>query len=226
MPLRRSADLFFFNDTATTEIYTLSLHDALPILERIDADIRSKSETKQRRQERAERYRTLAQALELPAAEDSETFVSNHNHLGNLQARQQNRDDELQNQQTEAGAQLINLKDKHNILNIELTSLHSRRSSINERQIRIRQLLCDDLNLAEEDMPFAGELIQVSEDESEWEGAAERLLHNFALSLLVPDKYYREVADWVNHTHLKARLVYFRVHLDRSEEHTSELQSH
>ena len=33
---------FFFNDTATTEIYTLSLHDALPIFllgarERIDA---------------------------------------------------------------------------------------------------------------------------------------------------------------------------------------------
>src|SRR3989454_7610612 len=27
--------LFFFNDTATTEIYTLSLHDALPILPRV-----------------------------------------------------------------------------------------------------------------------------------------------------------------------------------------------
>src|SRR2546422_10172352 len=27
---------FFFNDTATTEIYTLSLHDALPIYERED----------------------------------------------------------------------------------------------------------------------------------------------------------------------------------------------
>ena len=26
-------ELFFFNDTATTEIYTLSLHDALPIFE-------------------------------------------------------------------------------------------------------------------------------------------------------------------------------------------------
>src|SRR5690242_21841856 len=26
--------LFFFNDTATTEIYTLSLHDALPIFRR------------------------------------------------------------------------------------------------------------------------------------------------------------------------------------------------
>src|SRR5256885_17007089 len=27
--------LFFFNDTATTEIYTLSLHDALPIFGRL-----------------------------------------------------------------------------------------------------------------------------------------------------------------------------------------------
>src|SRR5260221_8956320 len=29
--VRRRGLLFFFNDTATTEIYTLSLHDALPI---------------------------------------------------------------------------------------------------------------------------------------------------------------------------------------------------
>src|SRR3989337_962578 len=29
---------FFFNDTATTEIYTLSLHDALPIYNIISAD--------------------------------------------------------------------------------------------------------------------------------------------------------------------------------------------
>src|SRR3989449_8062499 len=31
--------LFFFNDTATTEIYTLSLHDALPILDVANASI-------------------------------------------------------------------------------------------------------------------------------------------------------------------------------------------
>src|SRR5258705_10067969 len=29
--LRLAVSFFFFNDTATTEIYTLSLHDALPI---------------------------------------------------------------------------------------------------------------------------------------------------------------------------------------------------
>src|SRR2546428_5066723 len=30
--MRSRSFFFFFNDTATTEIYTLSLHDALPIL--------------------------------------------------------------------------------------------------------------------------------------------------------------------------------------------------
>src|SRR2546425_8433549 len=30
-PLHSVLSFFFFNDTATTEIYTLSLHDALPI---------------------------------------------------------------------------------------------------------------------------------------------------------------------------------------------------
>src|SRR6266536_1720871 len=31
LPLSTIQSFFFFNDTATTEIYTLSLHDALPI---------------------------------------------------------------------------------------------------------------------------------------------------------------------------------------------------
>ena len=37
---------FFFNDTATTEIYTLSLHDALPILcaERMSISYRAAAE--------------------------------------------------------------------------------------------------------------------------------------------------------------------------------------
>src|SRR5258707_6967232 len=35
------AYVFFFNDTATTEIYTLSLHDALPILPREESNVES-----------------------------------------------------------------------------------------------------------------------------------------------------------------------------------------
>jgi uncharacterized protein YPO0396 len=67
-------------------------------------------------------------------------------------------------------------------------------------------------------MPFSGELLQVREEEKDWEGAAERLLHNFALSLLVPDEHYARVAEWVDKTNLKGRLVYFRIRpVSRSE---------
>src|SRR6266487_6383159 len=39
---------FFFNDTATTEIYTLSLHDALPILARAPQSVQRHQSERQR----------------------------------------------------------------------------------------------------------------------------------------------------------------------------------
>src|SRR3712207_7424980 len=39
----RSNLFFFFNDTATTEIYTLSLHDALPIYEEPAVDVQHRA---------------------------------------------------------------------------------------------------------------------------------------------------------------------------------------
>src|ERR1051326_9483001 len=41
LQLRVPPVVFFFNDTATTEIYTLSLHDALPICQRVDDAVRA-----------------------------------------------------------------------------------------------------------------------------------------------------------------------------------------
>src|SRR5260370_41964211 len=40
IPLLTLFSFFFFNDTATTEIYTLSLHDALPIFLAVLVDAR------------------------------------------------------------------------------------------------------------------------------------------------------------------------------------------
>ena len=67
-------------------------------------------------------------------------------------------------------------------------------------------------------LPFAGELLQVDGAAAEWEGAIERLLHNFALSLLVPEDLYKDVCRYVDRTNLRGRLVYFRV---REEEGTN-----
>src|SRR3712207_7568645 len=45
--IRRVLCFFFFNDTATTEIYTLSLHDALPICKETDRAARLKEQVAQ-----------------------------------------------------------------------------------------------------------------------------------------------------------------------------------
>src|SRR5690606_11110690 len=76
--------------------------------------------------------------------------------------------------------------------------------------LALRERLCEALGLPADALPFAGELLQVRDDERDWEGAIERLLHNFGLSLLVPDEHYAAVAAWVDRTHLRGRLVYYR----------------
>src|SRR3989442_12158076 len=48
---------FFFNDTATTEIYTLSLHDALPISTRPAGRAAGRSDVRHRRQRHPARVR-------------------------------------------------------------------------------------------------------------------------------------------------------------------------
>lgn len=180
-------------------------------IERIAADIETKQQEKINKLARSERYAELAQQLALPPASDADGFFVNRQQLTELREGCNAQEAELQNRQTEAGVNLRTLKQEHDTIADELASLRQRRSNIPETQIAIRRALCSALNVAEETMPFAGELIQVRADEAAWEGAAERVLHGFGVSLLVPDRHYSEVAAWVDNTHLKGRLVYFRV---------------
>ena len=87
----------------------------------------------------------------------------------------------------------------------ELDSLATRRSNLPAEQLQIRADLCADLGVEESDLPFAGELLDVAEDYAEWRGAAERVLRGFAVSLLVPQRFYADVAEWVNARRLTAR---------------------
>lgn len=83
-------------------------------------------------------------------------------------------------------------------VNAELRSLQERKSNIPMRDLELRMRLRTELRLTEESLPFAGELIAVRDEEADWEGAAERLLRGFALSVLVPERHYAAVSDWID----------------------------
>ena len=180
-------------------------------LERLAAEIRKKEQLRDTRKSKADRYRELATILGEPEASDIASFTLQRGKYHDRREQAQNRDAELQNLLTEHGVSLLQGKQQHEQLSTEIDSLKSRRSNIDDRQIQIRAALCVALGLSVDDMPFAGELIQVRDEERDWEGAAERLLHGFGLALLVPDSHYKAVAEWVDSAHLRGRLVYFHV---------------
>src|SRR2546422_3845421 len=64
---------FFFNDTATTEIYTLSLHDALPIFQKDTPEVRG-----------TRLVRTADFAITLPVRTN---LVRSEEHTSELQSR-------------------------------------------------------------------------------------------------------------------------------------------
>ena len=160
---------------------------------------------------RAQQYELIAGALGLPPPLDADTFDANRRDIAAGQAECVAQRDERSNRVTEAGVTVRELGKLHGELTGELESLRQRRSNIPRQMLMVRESLCEALSIAPEALPFIGELIQVRDDERAWEGAAERLLHAFGLSLLVPEKHYAQVAAWAERTHLGARLVYYRV---------------
>ena len=181
-------------------------------IERLDAEIKKADHDCEIRKRKAQRYAELVQEVgEGPAAIDEAAFLAQRRRLAVLGEAAYTDDARLQNDLTENGVNLRQGKQVHDTLTAEIDSLKTRRNNIPAEQIAMRTALCDALGLREADLCFAGELIQVRDDERDWEGAAERLLRNFGLSLLVSDEHYAAVTEWVDKTHLKGRLVYFRV---------------
>ena len=166
---------------------------------------------KDERFKRADHYARLAQEADIPNAVDAEAFLVNRSSIVTEQSAMEQRRAELQNERTEKSVAFNELRKQHDAIGSEIESLKKRKSNIPARVLGIRDNVCQALNLDETALPFVGELVEVRQEELAWEGAAERILHNYALSILVPEHHYSAVAGWVERTHLGERLVYYRV---------------
>ncbi|MGR9045504.1 MAG: ATP-binding protein [Gammaproteobacteria bacterium] len=180
-------------------------------IERLKRDIGQLEQDSARRRQRAERHAELLAVVGLAPADNDEDFLGLQTELSELRERFGQQQAELQNALEDINYQFQGKRQEHQSLRNEIDSLKKRRSNIEDNQIKIRAALCGALNLDDSELPFAGELIQVRDEDKAWEGAIERLLRNFGLSLLVPDHAYSRVAAWVDDTRLRGRLVYYRV---------------
>ncbi len=163
------------------------------------------------RRDRLERFNQLLTGAGLDAVASAAQFSAAKDRVAVWDAQLRQQQAEAQDLLTEAHVELQKAETEGQTVNDELRSLQTRRTNLPATSLQLRTTLCTDLRLDPEDLPFAGELIQVRPESADWEGAAERVLHNFALSLLVPNAFYEGVSTWINDRHLAARLVYYRV---------------
>lgn len=173
-------------------------------------NIQSLEQEKLRRRNLADRYKGTASQLNLAPPESIQQFEQNK-----IQGQERSQElveekQQLTNEQIDLNITQRKQTETLEAEKTELDSLKNRKNQIPEQLIRLRAEMSDVLGLDESDIPFAGELLQVKEDESDWEGAIERVLHGFGLSLLVSEANYHAVSQYIDRTNLRGRIVYFR----------------
>jgi uncharacterized protein YPO0396 len=87
----------------------------------------------------------------------------------------------------------------------ELETVERRRTNLPSYLTAIRDQICSDLNLDENELPFAAELISVLPEDRHWESSIEMVFRSFALSLLIPTRLYPRVRSYVERNRLTNR---------------------
>lgn len=160
-------------------------------------------------------YDRFAQHLGLSTFQDEERFYDNRQKAVEMQATMQAELSKLDLSLSETQIEQRDLREQIKQLDREITFLRANLSNIPSHVARIREELLTELSLSADTLPFIGELLKVRESESKWEGVLERLLHSFALELIVPNAHYPIVSRYVNQNNLRGRLVYRKVDSDK-----------
>ncbi|MGX1161993.1 uncharacterized protein YPO0396 [Arthrobacter sp. SLBN-100] len=177
----------------------------------IDAELSALEAKSAEQRQRFEAYSSAAADLGLQIPEDRVLFDANRARLTEVEHDLARRSEALQEDRTAVSIQQSGRKAKAADIAAELSSLQARRNLIPLPQLDIRRRLGEGTGIKETELPYVGELLKVRDGESAWEGAAERTLHGFALSLLVPAEHYAAVSAWVDANNLRGRLVYLRI---------------
>lgn len=177
-------------------------------IEKLKAEIGRLEKSKNLRSSKLDDYNKIAQSIELSANPSESTFSENREKAKQLkQSTEQKIVDEnkkLRGLETEEDK----LKQDTEDLVKTIKTLQENKNNIAGREAEIRDEIIAHIGASREEIPFIGELIKVKEDELAWEASIEKVLHNFALRLIVPPKYYSQVNRYVNSHNLRGRIRY------------------
>ncbi|MDR0355044.1 MAG: hypothetical protein LBJ64_04840 [Deltaproteobacteria bacterium] len=115
-------------------------------------------------------------------------------------------DDELKRLYGQEAEKRKELKEKEK----EIAALKSQKGNIPSGPLELRNKMAEELGLSIDSLPFAGQLMSVASSHKAWQGAVERALSGLAVSVIVAEGDYDQVAHWVNANSLGRRLGFLR----------------
>ncbi len=158
-----------------------------------------------------ENYHKFSKQLNLPTVSSEHTFLTNLNRVQEQMEGIEEQKEQLHNQKSLQESFISDKERQKRALSTEIGFLQKRKSNIPKQNSDIRDQIATELNI---ELPFVGELLRVND--KAWEGAIERVLRPFALSLLVDEADYSKVSKYIDQTNLKGRIVYLRVMKSKS----------
>jgi len=163
----------------------------------------------------ASNYRKVAGALTLDAtlseALVNENITQSHTELETLRAQTET----LLHDVADKRSKVTALENEQGTLTEELNDLKQRpNSNVQYAYQKMRDQIVQELNIPADELVFVAELIDVKEEESDWQGAIERALGGRKLTLLMPQDHYARINKWVNSHHLGLKLSSKAVDLD------------
>lgn len=174
----------------------------------LEKEIKLLEKSRDNRKTKLDDYNKIAQNIKLSTNPSEESFNENREKAKQLkQSTQQKIEEENENLRALKNKEDELAKSTDDLVNT-IQTLQKNKNNIAGREADIRDEIIAYIGASREEIPFIGELIRVKDDELAWESSIEKVLHNYALRLIVPPKYYSEVNKYVNGNNLKGRIRY------------------
>ncbi len=178
-------------------------------LAQIERELKTLQEQLEQKKQMNKTYNEGVKQLKLPVASNEHRFLLNRNELENKEQSIRQERQRLDNDKQLCFTFVQKYDDRIKENELEIIYLQNNPSNIPKHISKIRDDMAQHLDMDASKLPFAGELLHC--DDKSWQGAIERVLRGFALTLLVDEQYYDAVSEYVENTNLKGKLVYFRI---------------
>jgi len=178
-------------------------------IESFKKDLKAEKEKLDKSAVRAGDYQRTAKSLDIDSTLKAIVFTENQKKADTTISHSEELKQPVQEAFGIATANYSNASQKLNGFKEELRDIEARPdSNIPAIYQRLREDISSSLDIPKNDLMFIGELIDIKEDEREWQGAIERALGGLRLTLTAPNHKFPMITKWLNtrHTKLYVRL--------------------